>query len=240
MTVEIAEIGDFPLFNTDLRDGSGFPEPVARVRRQLRGADGLLIATPEYNHSVTGVLKNAIDWLSTGADSPIDRKPAAMLGAGGRLGTAKSQAALRVVLAHNDVQVLNRPEVLIANAWGHFDANLNLTDPRTSEQVRRLLFALDGQIRLHRSRLRAVVLATDDAVSSGLSRLLQEAGYEVSATADAARATAELKAGSVALFVSEPPFVEDGSVKRLAEASGTDLLVTDGVAGFLDLLDAIR
>lgn len=240
MTIEIAEIGDFPLFNSDVRDESGYPESVARVRRQLLDADGILIATPEYNHSVTGVLKNAIDWLSTGADSPMNRKPAAILGAGGRLGTAKSQAALRIVLAHNDIHVINRPEVLIADAWAQFDDDLNLTDARTSEQVRRLLFALDGQIRLHKSRLQAVVLAADEAVLGGLPRLLLEAGFEVTATADAAWATAELKAGSVALFVSEPRFVEDGSISRLAESTATKLLVTDGVAGFLDRLDAIR
>ena len=240
MTVELADIGDFPLFNSDVRDEIGYPEPVARVRRQLLGADGLLIATPEYNRSVTGVLKNAIDWLSTGGDSPLNRKPTAILGAGGGLGTANSQAALRVALAHNDVQVLHRPEVLIANAWTHFDDELNLTDDRIAEQVRRLLFALDGQIRLHKSRLQALVLAANDAVLAGLSRLLNEAGYEVTATGDAAWAAAELKAGELALFVSEPQFVEAGSIHQLAEATGTTLLVTDAVDGFLDRLDAIR
>lgn len=239
MTVEPAEIGDFPLFNSDIRDEGGYPEPVDRVRRQLLEADGLLIATPEYNRSVSGVLKNAIDWLSTGGDSPLNRKPAAILGAGGRLGTAQSQGALRVALAHNDVQVLHRPEVLVVNAWTHFDEDLNLTDDRVSEQVRRLLFALDGQIRLHKSRPQAIVLAADDPVLTGLSRILFEAGYEVTATADAAWATAEVKSGRVALFVSEPRYMT-GPIEQQAAATGATLLVADAVDGFLDRLDGIR
>ena len=239
MTVEPAEIGDFPLFNSDIRDEAGYPEPVARVRRQLLEADGLLIASPEYNRSVSGVLKNAIDWLSTGGDSPLNRKPAAILGAGGRLGTAQSQGALRVALAHNDVQVLHRPEVLVVNAWTHFDEDLNLTDERVSEQVRRLLFALDGRIRLHRSRPRAIVLAADDAVSAGLSRLLLEAGYEVTATSDAARATAEVETRRVTLFVCASRYVTE-PMERLVAATGATMLVADAVDGFLDRLDGIR
>lgn len=240
MTVELAEIGDFPLFNGDIRDEVGYPESVAHVRRQLLEADGLLMATPEYNRSVSGVLKNAIDWLSTGGDSPLNRKPAAILGAGGRLGTAESQAALRVALVHNDVQVLNRPEVLVVNAWTHFDEDLNLTDDRIAEQVHRLMFALDGHIRLHKSRRQAIVLAANDAVLSGLSRLLGEAGYEVTATADAAWATAELETGRVALFVSEPHFVESDPIDQLVAVTGTTLVVTDTVDGFLDRLDGVR
>ncbi len=240
MMVEMADIGDFPLFNTDVRDDVGYPEPVARVRRQLLAADGFLIATPEYNHSVTGPLKNAIDWLSTGGDSPLSRKPAAILGAGGRLGTAKSQAALRVVLAHNDVQVLNRPEVLVANAWSHFDEDLNLTDDRTVEQVRRLMFALDGQIRLHRSRQQAIVLASSDVILRGLARLLHEAGYEVIATTDAAWATAELKTGSVTLLVAEPEYADAEPIAGSVEGTGATLLITGALEGFLDQLEGIR
>ncbi len=240
MKVELAEIGDFPLFNSDLHDEDGYPEPVARVRRQLLEADGLLLATPEYNRSVSGVLKNAIDWLSTGGDSPLTRKPAAIMGAGGRLGTAQSQGALRIALAHNDVQVLVRPEVLVVNAWTHFDEDMNLTDDRIAEQLRRLLFGLDGQIRLHKSRLQAVVLASSDAILTGLPRLLYEAGYEVTATSDGDWAAAQLESGNVALLVSEPQFVEFGSINELATATGTKLVVTDAVAGFLDQLDGIR
>lgn len=240
MTVHLAEIGDFPLYNSDIRDEFGYPESVARVRRQLLEADGLLIATPEYNHSVTGALKNAFDWLSTGGDSPLHKKPAAIMGAGGRLGTAKSQAALRIILAHNDVQVLNRPEVLVVNAWTHFDEDLNLTDDRIAEQIRRLLFALDGQIRLHKSRLQAIVLASSDVILAGLRRILSEAGYEVTATGDAAWVATELQSGGPSLLVAEPQFAETGDLAEVAAGSGTTVVVTDAVAGFLDRLDGIR
>ncbi|NND03270.1 MAG: NAD(P)H-dependent oxidoreductase, partial [Acidimicrobiia bacterium] len=158
MTVEVVDISDVPLFNMDVRTDVGYPQPVAELRRKIQDADGLLIASPEYNHSLTGVLKNTVDWLSIGADSPLDRKPTAIMGAGGRLGTAKSQAALRIVLAHNDVAVLNRPEVLLAGAGSHFDNDLNLVDERSQNQVRRLMFALAGHIRLQQSRDQAVVL----------------------------------------------------------------------------------
>jgi chromate reductase len=238
MKVELADIGGFPLFNTDVRDEVGFPEPVAALRRKLQEADGLLIASPEYNHSLTGPLKNAIDWLSTGADSPLDRKPTAIMGAGGRLGTAKSQAALRIVLAHNDVQVLNRPEVLVAGAWDHFDENLNLTNERTADQVRRLMFALAGQIRLHQSRDRAVVLGADDGTLAGIARMLDEAGYEVTATTDPDWAESRLKSGELALYVVEQPISNNGDVAALAAEASTRLLVVDGLEGFLDALDA--
>lgn len=240
MTVELADIGDFPLYNSDLRDEIGMPEPVARVRRQIQQADGLLIASPEYNHSLTGVLKNAIDWLSIGLDSPITRKPTAILGTGGRLGTAKSQAALRVVLAHKDVHVVNRPEVLVAGAPSHFDEALNLVDERTGDQLRRLMFALDGQIRLDRARERAIVLTTGDEVLEHAAQLLLEAGYSVVATTDVAWAIAELKTGDLALLVVDPEVAADEQVSALALDTDTTLLVSDGVESFFDLLDATR
>ncbi len=237
MTVEILAIGEFPLYNADLRAEVGFPEPVAEVRRKLQQADGLLIASPEYNHSVTGVLKNAIDWLSLGADSPLDRKPTAIMGAGGRLGTAKSQAALRVVLAHNDVAVLNRPEVLVAGASTHFDDDLRLTNERTVDQVRRLMFALAGQIKLHQSREQAVVLGADDDVLAQIARRLDEAGYEVSATTDTAWAVSRLKSGELALCVVESRSGADEDLASLAAATDTRLLEVDSPLGLLDLLD---
>ena len=93
--LEIVEYGDVPLFNHDIERAHGFPEPVEAMRTQLGEADALLIATPEYNWSIPGVLKNAIDWASRGPDSPLDAKPTAILGAGGRLGTAYAQQHLR-------------------------------------------------------------------------------------------------------------------------------------------------
>lgn len=237
MTVEIADIADFPLLNMDVKNETGFPPPVAQLRRRIQDADGLVIASPEYNHSFTGVLKNAIDWLSMGADSPLQRKPTAILGAGGRIGTAKSQAALRLVLAHKDVAVLNRPEVLLAGAGTHFDDDLNLVDERSQEQVRRLMFALGGQIRLHRMRDQAVLVGADDALVEAAGRLLDEAGYEVHTTTDPEWAIGKLQTGGFSLCVLEDAHAKNEKLKTVSADAGTRVIVFAGVDGLLDSLD---
>lgn len=238
MTVEIADINNIPLLNMDVKSESGYPEPVADLRRLIQNADGLLIASPEYNHSITGVLKNTIDWLSQGADSPLDRKPTAILGAGGRLGTAKSQAALRIVLAHNDVAVLNRPEVLLARASTHFDQDLNLVDERSQSQVRRLMFALAGQIRLHKMRDQAVVLGEDDSLLTSAARMLDEAGYEVHTTTDPAWAVSQLKGGELSLCVVQGRHAGNEELTTVAHDTETRIIVLAGIEGFLDALDS--
>src|SRR3712207_2929689 len=80
MTIEAAEIGDLPLYNDDVRL-AGYPPPAERLRGQLAAADAVLFVTPEYNYSVSGVLKNAIDWASRPPDQPFDGKPVAIMGA---------------------------------------------------------------------------------------------------------------------------------------------------------------
>ncbi|MCH7879521.1 MAG: NAD(P)H-dependent oxidoreductase, partial [candidate division Zixibacteria bacterium] len=85
----------------------------ARLRSQIGASDALLFATPEYNFSIPGVLKNAIDWASRPPDSPINLRPTAVLGAGGRLGTARAQQHFRNIALHNDLRVVQKPEVLI-------------------------------------------------------------------------------------------------------------------------------
>lgn len=144
--LEIVEYADVPLFNHDIERMSGFPEPVHAMRERLAQADALLLATPEYNWSIPGVMKNAIDWASRGPDSPLDRKPAAIMGAGGRLGTAYAQQHLRQILMHNDVRVLNRPNVMISRAAEHFDEDLILTNERYVAQIERLLQALVAEV----------------------------------------------------------------------------------------------
>lgn len=144
--LEIVEYADVPLFNHDIERMSGFPEPVHAMRERLAQADALLLATPEYNWSIPGVMKNAIDWASRGPDSPLDRKPAAIMGAGGRLGTAYAQQHLRQILMHNDVRVLNRPNVMISRAAEHFDEDLHLTNDRYLSQIERLLQALVAEV----------------------------------------------------------------------------------------------
>lgn len=137
----VADISDLPLYNWDVEQESGFPESVERFRQEIAHADGLLIATPEYNNSMPGALKNAIDWASRGGpDSPLNTKPAAIMGAAGRLGSVRAQMHLRVVLLHNDLQVVQRPEVLVAAGNNFTDGEL--TNERYLDQIKRLCVGL--------------------------------------------------------------------------------------------------
>ena len=122
MTLEIFDgIGDFPLYNQELEQD--MPETVVNFKQKIEAADAILIVTPEYNYSVSGVLKNAIDWASRPyGESAWDGKPAAILGAStGSLGTARAQYHLRQILVTLNMYALNRPEVMIANASNKFD-----------------------------------------------------------------------------------------------------------------------
>jgi chromate reductase, NAD(P)H dehydrogenase (quinone) len=142
MIVEAAEIGDVPLYDEDVR-AQGFPAPVQRLRNRIADADALLFVTPEYNFSVPGVLKNAIDWASRPPDQPFNDKPTAIMGAGpGLFGTARAQYHLRQILGGLNAQLLNKPEVMIREAKARFDEAGNLTDEGTREHVRKLLEAL--------------------------------------------------------------------------------------------------
>jgi chromate reductase len=142
MSIEIVALHGIPNFDADV-EAAGFPAEVAALREGIAAADALLIATPEYNWSIPGVLKNALDWASRGGeDSPLRGKPAAILGAGGRLGTVRAQTHLREILRHNQVRVVGLPEVLIDSAETCFDAAGRLTDERFRSQIRRLLEAL--------------------------------------------------------------------------------------------------
>jgi chromate reductase len=141
-TFEIAPIGDLPLYDQDLMD-KGMPEPAVRLRAQIAKADALIIACPEYNYSVTGALKNAIDWASRGADHPLAGKPLAILGAsGGMIGTARAQYHLRQICVFVNMHPINKPEVMIGQAQTKFDADLNLTDEPTRKILGDLVTAL--------------------------------------------------------------------------------------------------
>jgi chromate reductase len=139
--LEIIEYAGVPVFNRDV-EAQGFPEPVISIREELGRADAILFAAPEYNWSIPGVMKNAIDWASRGPESPLNGKPAAIMGAGGRLGTAFAQQHLRQILMHNDMRVVGKPHVMISHASEHFDEDLNLVNERYLDQVRRLLTVL--------------------------------------------------------------------------------------------------
>jgi chromate reductase, NAD(P)H dehydrogenase (quinone) len=143
MTLEIAEIGDFPLYNADIQ-AKGFPAPVERVGAQIKAADGLLFVTPEYNFSVPGALKNAVDWLSRLSPQPCDDKPVAIMGAAaGALGTGRAQYELRRICVFLNMHPLNKPEVFIGAAHTKFDASGTLTDAPTREFIKQLMVALD-------------------------------------------------------------------------------------------------
>ena len=142
MSLETLDLGSIPLYNADL-EAEGLPQPVADFKTRLAAADALLIVTPEYNYSVPGVLKNAIDWASrTPENSPLNGKSAAMMGAGGQFGTLRAQQHLRQLLLSNNVLVMGKPEVYIVRAWEKFDAAGRLTDEPTRDAIRSLLLGL--------------------------------------------------------------------------------------------------
>jgi chromate reductase, NAD(P)H dehydrogenase (quinone) len=119
-TVETIEIGDWPLYNADIQ-AQGFPAPVQAANQKVMAADGVVFASPEYNYSVSGVLKNAIDWLSRFTPQPFAGKPMAVFGAsGGPLGTARSQYHLRQMMIFLDGRFVNKPEVMIGAAPSKF------------------------------------------------------------------------------------------------------------------------
>lgn len=152
MRVETFDLAGLPLYHGDV-EKEGDPAAVAALKDAIRGADALLIATPEYQHSVPGVLKNALDWASRPPkDPPLGRKPVAIMGAStGAYGTARAQADLRKVLVYNDALVLQRPEVMVPKAASAFDAELRLTDEDARGFLRLLLTNLLAWTRLVRA-----------------------------------------------------------------------------------------
>jgi chromate reductase len=145
MSLDIFDLAPIPLFNQDLSDVGNFPQPVVDFKVRIKSADALLIATPEYNFSVPGVLKNAIDWASRPiTDSPFNDKPAAVMGAGGAMGTSRAQYHLRQTAVYLNMHMVNRPEVTVPYAQQKFDASGRLTDETTRGFIRKLLEALYG------------------------------------------------------------------------------------------------
>jgi chromate reductase len=140
MQIEIHDLIDVPLYNGDVEQG-GDPTPVAAFKAAIREADALLISTPEYNHGVPGVLKNAIDWASRPPGrSPLGGKLAAIIGASpGRTGSARGQAQLRQAFDVTNTYAMLQPEVLVARAHEKFDADGRLTDEATRTFLRQFL-----------------------------------------------------------------------------------------------------
>jgi chromate reductase len=136
------DIGGLPLYNEDIR-AQGFPPAVEEIRSQVRAAHALVFVTPEYNYSIPGVLKNAIDWASRPPDQPFNGKPAAIMGASpSMLGSARAQYHLRQVCVYLNILPINQPEVFVAAANRKFDADGRLSDEPARKLVVQLMQSL--------------------------------------------------------------------------------------------------
>ena len=138
--IVIHDLAAIPLYNGDV-EAAGVPSAVTDLRTSIRQADALLIATPEYNHGVPGVLKNTIDWLSRPPrESVLNGKVAAIMGASpGMTGTARSQSQLRQAFVFTNTYALLQPEVLVGRAHEKFDAEGRLTDQSTRDFLKTFL-----------------------------------------------------------------------------------------------------
>jgi chromate reductase len=142
LTIEPFDLAPIPLYNEDVH-AKGNPPPVADFRARIKAADALLICSPEYNYSTSGVLKNAIDWASRPPDQPFDGKPIALLSASPSFtGGVRAQHHLRQIFVYLNPFILNKPEVMISAANTKFDQSGKLTDDKVREQIRGLLDAL--------------------------------------------------------------------------------------------------
>jgi chromate reductase len=146
VSIEVFDLEGIPPFNQDQENNP--PLQVAQFKEKIRNADALLIATPEYNYSVAGVLKNAIDWASRPrADTPLDGKPVAIMSASvGRFGGARAQYHLRQSFIFLNMHPINRPEVMLSDAAHNVDSNGNVTNEQTRQLVRQLLDELAAWI----------------------------------------------------------------------------------------------
>jgi chromate reductase len=147
MSVENFDIAPIPAYNEDVKQ-AGFPAPVQAFREAIKVADALLFVTPEYNHSIPGVLKNAIDWASRPPDQPFNAKPVAIIGASpGNAGTVRAQMHLRQSMVGLNMFPVNKPEVFVGQAQTRFNAEGKLTDEPTRGFVRDLMAALEAWAR---------------------------------------------------------------------------------------------
>ncbi|TDB04272.1 NADPH-dependent FMN reductase [Halomonas marinisediminis] len=147
ISIEFADLSRIPLYDQDQRDQE-VPAAVARLAEQIKEADALLFATPEYNYSMSGVLKNAIDWVSRERPQPFAGKPAAIMSASmSLLGGVRAQYDLRRTMVALDMHCVNKPEVMISSAHQRFDAEGRLADETTREFIAKLVTALGDWTR---------------------------------------------------------------------------------------------
>lgn len=137
----LGSIGDFPLYNQDIQDEQGFPAAVSDMANAIAAADGVIIVSPEYNYSVPGVLKNALDWLSRVAPQPFAGKPVMITTASpGGLGGVRMQYHLRQILVFFDAKVMNKPEAMIGQVASKVDDG-KLVDDSTREFLQKQLLS---------------------------------------------------------------------------------------------------
>jgi chromate reductase len=147
--IAIFDIKDIPLYNGDIEAQEGIPQTVAAFHKAIRESDGVLFATPEYNHSVSGVLKNAIDWASRDkGEGSLINKPVTMIGAGGGSGTARAQNHLENILHETRSLVMVKPGVLVSAPREKFDGNGRLVDQATRKVLRDHLERFEEWIEL--------------------------------------------------------------------------------------------
>jgi chromate reductase len=148
MTLEVFDLRAVPLYDGDV-EAAGDPEGVAAFKAAIRAADGVLMVTPEYNHGVPGVMKNALDWASRPPrGAALDAKPVGIIGASpGMTGSARGQSQLRQAFEFTNSYCMPQPEVLVFRAHEKFDADGRLTDPPTRESLGKYLAAFAVWVR---------------------------------------------------------------------------------------------
>ena len=142
VTIDRCSLADIPVYNQDV-EAHGDPAAVASLRAAVRDASALLVASPEYNYGVPGVLKNAIDWISRPpGKSPLPRKPVAIMGvSSGPSGTMRMQIQLRVTMQALDMYAMPKPEISMSFCKDKFDADGRLTDPKTLEHLKAFMLS---------------------------------------------------------------------------------------------------
>ena len=145
---------EFPLYNADVETSAGFPAAVQKLAEAVRAADGVIIVTPEYNFSIPGALKNAIDWVSRVPNQPFTGKPVAIQSASaGPLGGGRMQYSLRQLLLFLNATTFGRPEIFIGNCSTRIDAKTGqITDPQTVELIRQQLAAFARFVEQHAAK----------------------------------------------------------------------------------------
>jgi chromate reductase, NAD(P)H dehydrogenase (quinone) len=151
---EAPPFSEFPLYNADVETSTGFPAPVQKLAEAVRAADGVIIVTPEYNFSIPGALKNALDWVSRVPNQPFTGKPVAIQSAAnGSLGGGRMQYDLRRTLLFLNAATFGRPEIFIGNCSTRIDAKTGeITDPQTVELIRQQLAAFAKFVEQHAAK----------------------------------------------------------------------------------------